>query len=157
MLTLTLRVTQKYVFRPPKIKAPFICHESFSPKFSYAKKKYGAMLKKERDTWSSQSNNRNKKKKMEHMKVPKYWKKREITHTSKAIIKREKVMIKGVPKILGLEKKYSTHLHILIKVYGLYLLGSGFWLNNICDVSMPLVHTYLKLHSKPFRCRMKRR
>ena len=50
MLTLTLRVTQKHVFRPPKIKTPFIGHESFSPKFSYAKNKYGAMLKKERDT-----------------------------------------------------------------------------------------------------------
>ena len=51
--------------------------------------------------------------------------KKEISHTSKAIIKREKVMIKGVPKILGLEK-YSTHLHILIKVYDLHLLGSDF-------------------------------
>ena len=46
MLALTLWVTQKHVFRPPKIKTPFICHESFSLKFSYAKKKYGAMLKK---------------------------------------------------------------------------------------------------------------
>jgi hypothetical protein len=40
---------------------------------------------------------------MEHMKVPKVLKKREIAHTSKATFKREKVMIKGVPKILGLE------------------------------------------------------
>ena len=47
MLTLTLRVMQKHVFfHPPKIKTPFIYHESFSPKFSYGKKKYGAMLKK---------------------------------------------------------------------------------------------------------------
>ena len=61
-----------------------------------------------------------------------------------------------VPEILGIGK-YSTHLHILIKVYGLHLLGSGFWLSNICDVSMPLIHTYLKLHSKLFRDRMKRR
>ena len=90
------------------------------------------------------------------MKVPKYWKKRNIAHTSKAIIKREKVIIKGVQKILGLGK-YSTHLHILIKVYDLHLLRSGFWLSNICDVSMPLIHTYLKLHSKLFRDRMKRR
>jgi hypothetical protein len=37
---------QKYVFHPPKIKTPSIYHESFSPKFSYAKKKYGAMLNK---------------------------------------------------------------------------------------------------------------
>ena len=48
MLTLTLRVTQKHVFCPPKIKTPFIYHESCFPKYSYAKKKYGAMLKKER-------------------------------------------------------------------------------------------------------------
>ena len=69
MLTHTLRVTQKHVFRPPKINTPFIYHESFSPKFSYAKKKYGAMLKKERDTWSSQ-NSKRKEEKMEHMRVP---------------------------------------------------------------------------------------
>jgi hypothetical protein len=37
------------------------------------------------------------------MKVPKVLKKREIAHTSMATFKREKVMIKGVPKILGLE------------------------------------------------------
>jgi hypothetical protein len=44
------------------------------------------------------------KEKMEHMKVPKVLKRRrEIAHTSKATFKREKVMIKGVPKILGLE------------------------------------------------------
>ena len=66
------------------------------------------------------------KKKMEHMKVPSVEKKEiKIAHTSKAIIKREKVMIKGVPKILGLEK-YFTHLHILIKVNDLHLLGSSF-------------------------------
>ena len=46
MLTLTLRVTQKHVFRPPKIKTPFIYHESFSPKVLYAKNKYEVMLKK---------------------------------------------------------------------------------------------------------------
>jgi hypothetical protein len=32
--------------------------------------------------------------------------------------------------------KYSTHLHILIKVYVLHLYGSSFWLSNICDVSI---------------------
>ena len=80
----------------------------------------------------------------------------KIAHTPKIIIKREKVMNQGVPKILGLGK-YPTHLHILIRVYDSYLLASSFWLSNICDVSMPLIHTYLKLHSKPFRDRMKRR
>ena len=67
-----------------------------------------------------------KKKKIEHMKVPSVEKKEiKIAHTSKAIIKREKTMIKGVPKILGIGK-YSIHLYILIKVYDLHLLGSGF-------------------------------
>jgi hypothetical protein len=36
------------LFPSTKINAPIIYHESFSPKFSYAKKKYRAMLKKER-------------------------------------------------------------------------------------------------------------
>jgi hypothetical protein len=51
--------------------------------------------------------------------------KREIAHTSEATFKREKVMIKGVPKNIRI-RKYSTHSHILIKVYAVYLLGSGF-------------------------------
>jgi hypothetical protein len=62
MLTLTLRVTQQHVFRPPKIKTPFVCHESFSLKSSHAKKKHGAMLKKERDTRSSQNSKRKEEK-----------------------------------------------------------------------------------------------
>ena len=41
MLTLTIRVTQKHVFYPPKIKTSFICHESLSLKLSYAKKSMG--------------------------------------------------------------------------------------------------------------------
>jgi hypothetical protein len=48
-------------------------------------------------------------------------------------------------------------LHILIKVYDLYLLWSSFWLNNICDASVPFIYTYPKLHSKPFRDRIRRR
>jgi hypothetical protein len=39
---------------------------------------------------------------MEHMKVPKYWKK-EIVHTSKAIIKKRESWSKDYQKILGLE------------------------------------------------------
>ena len=70
MLTLTLRVTQKYAFRQPKIKTQFICHESFSLKFSYAKKKYGAMLKKER-----------------HMKLSK---EKNGTHEGSEVLKRKK-------------------------------------------------------------------
>jgi hypothetical protein len=76
MLTLTLRVTQKHAFSIHQINTPIIYYEPFSPKFSYAKKKYEAMLKKERDIWSSQ-NRKRKEKRMEHMKVPKYWKKRD--------------------------------------------------------------------------------
>ena len=67
MLTLTLRVTQKHVFHLPKIKTSFICHESFSLKFSYAKKKYESMLKRERHEALKAI-----KEKMEHMKVSKY-------------------------------------------------------------------------------------
>ena len=51
--------------------------------------------------------------------------KNKIAHTSKTIIKREKVMNQGVPKILGL-RKYPTHLHFLIKVYDLHLLEVRF-------------------------------
>ena len=82
------------------------------------------------------------------MKVLKYWKKeREIALYFQGNYQKErKSWSKGVPKILGLGK-YSTHLHILIKVYDLHLLGSSFWLSNICDISMPLIHTYLKPHS----------
>jgi len=124
--------------------------------FYMPKKKYGAIIKKNRGPWNSQIRKR-KKKKWKTLRFQMLKKrKKKIAHTSKAIITREKVMIKGVPKILGLEK-YSTHLHILIKVYDLHILGSDFWLSNICDVSMPLIHTYLKLHSKPFRDRMKTR
>ena len=38
--------------------------------------------------------------------------KKEIAHASKVIIKREKVMIKGVPKILGLGKIFHTLAHL---------------------------------------------
>ena len=76
MLTLTPRVTQKHVFHPPKIKTPFICHESFSPKFSYAKKKYGAMLKK-RETY-------------EALKIAKEKKKKNETHEGSKVLKKER-------------------------------------------------------------------
>jgi hypothetical protein len=75
MLTLTLRVTQKHVFRPPKIKTPFVCHESLSPKFSHAKKKYGAMLKRERDTH-------------EALKIAKEKKKKNGTHEGSKVLKK---------------------------------------------------------------------
>ena len=137
-------------FRPPKyILHLFIMSLSLQ---SFHIPKRSMRLCKKRDTWSSQNNKRKKWNTWRFQDIEK----KEIAHTSKAISKREKVMIKGVPKILGLGK-YSTHLHILIKVYDLHLLESDFWLSNICDVSMPLILTYLQLHSKPFRDRMKRR
>ena len=54
---------------------------------------------------------------MEHMKVPKYWKKekREIAHTSKAIIKMRESHDQRSTKNIRI-RKYFTHLHILIKV-----------------------------------------
>ena len=68
MLTLTLRVTQKHVFCPPKIKTPFIYHESFSPKFSYAKQEVWGHAKK----LGTHEALKIAREKMEHMKVPKY-------------------------------------------------------------------------------------
>ena len=75
MLTITLRVTQKHVFRPPKIKTPFICHESFSPKFAYAKKRMGLYLKKERETY-------------EALKIAKETKKKNGTHEGSKVLKK---------------------------------------------------------------------
>jgi hypothetical protein len=50
---------------------------------------------------------------MEHMKVPSAETKEiEIAHTSKAIIKREKVMIKGVPKNIRIRKIFHTLVHL---------------------------------------------
>jgi hypothetical protein len=69
MLTLILRVTQKQVSHPPKIKTPFICHESFSPKFFICQKEVCGYAKK-RETHEALKIAKEKKKKMEHMKVP---------------------------------------------------------------------------------------
>jgi hypothetical protein len=40
MMTLTLRVSQKYAMHPPNKSTPFTCHNSLSKVF-FAKKKYG--------------------------------------------------------------------------------------------------------------------
>jgi hypothetical protein len=48
----------------------------------------------------------------------------EIAHTSKAIIKRESHDQRSTKNIRI--RKYSIHLHFLIKVYDLHLLGYGF-------------------------------
>jgi len=53
------------ILHPLKINTPFTCHEFLSPKFSCAKRKYGAMLKKETHEALKIA-----KKKMDHMKVP---------------------------------------------------------------------------------------
>ena len=44
-----------------------------------------------------------------------------------------------------IHQKYSTHLHLLIRLYDSFLLGSYFWLNNISKANMPL-YSYPKLH-----------
>jgi hypothetical protein len=46
--------------------------------------------------------------------------------------------------------KISTHLHILIRLHDLFLLGSSFWLRNIWKGSMPL-HPYPELHRSLIR------
>ena len=125
--------------------------------FYMPKKEVWGYAKKKRDTWSSQNSKRKEKNGThEGSKVLKKRREKYSPYFQGNYQIERKSWWKGVPKILGLGK-YSTHLHILIKVYDLHLLGSGFWLNIICDVSMLLIHTYLKLHSKPFRDRMKRR
>ena len=52
--------------------------------------------------------------------------KREIAHTSKAIIQKRESHNQRSIKNIRIRKKYSTHLHIVIKVYDSHLLGSGF-------------------------------
>ena len=59
-------------------------------------------------------------------------------------------MIKGVQKYLELEITFKFHTLVLLD-QSVWLASPWihFWLNNICGVSMPLIHTYPKLHSKP--------
>ena len=108
MLTLTLRVTQKQVFFCPPNKYSIYLSWVFLSKVFIYQKEYGAILKKERDIWSSQNSKRKDEKEWNTWRFQSI-EKSEIAHTFKAIIKREKVMIKGVPKILGLEKIYIPH------------------------------------------------
>jgi hypothetical protein len=61
------------LFPSTKIKTPFICHESFSPKFSYAKK-YGTILKK--------------KETHEALKIAKEKKKKNGTHECSNVLKK---------------------------------------------------------------------
>ena len=93
--------------------------------FSYAKKKYVAMLKK-RETYEALKIAKEKKKKNGRHEGSKVLKK--IAHTFEAFIKREKAVIKGVQKIFRIRTHHlnSAHLHFLIKVYALHLLGSSF-------------------------------
>ena len=56
-------------------------------------------------------------------------------------------------------KKYiyiTTHLHILIKVYDLFLFGSRLWLSNTSKASMPL-YSYPELHINLIKWQEKRR
>jgi hypothetical protein len=53
--------------------------------------------------------------------------KREKKHSSSSLyfLEKNEIHDNGVQKE-NMIRKYSTHLHILIKVYGLHLLGSAF-------------------------------
>ena len=51
---------------------------------------------------------------------------------------------------------HHTHMHILIRMYVCFFQGSGFWLSNIWETSMPHL-PYLQLHIKPIRSRMWRK
>ena len=115
------------------------------------------MLKKVRDTWSSQNSKRKEEREWNTWRFQSV-KNRDSPYFHGNHQKRESRDQRST-KIFRIRNHCLnfTHLHFLIKVYDLHLLRSGFWLSNIFDVSMPLIHTYLKLHSKPFRDRMKRR
>jgi hypothetical protein len=62
MLTLTLRVTQQHVLLYTKIKTPFVCRESLSPKFFICQKEACAYAKK-RETYEALKIAKEKKKK----------------------------------------------------------------------------------------------
>ena len=125
LLTLTLRVTLKHAFFIYQIITPFIYHVSLSQKFHVPKRIVWAMLKK------------GKKRKRKKISMPKGMrekgvqrcppKKREKKHSppSPYFLEKNEIHDKGVQKENRI-RKYSTHLHILIKVYALHLLGSGF-------------------------------
>ena len=81
MITLTLRVTQKHAFSVHLKK-----HHSFVlslslQRFSYAKREVWGYAKKW-ETYEALKIAREKKKKMEHMKVLKYWKKRREKYST---------------------------------------------------------------------------
>ena len=61
-------------------------------------------------------------------------------------IKKRDGSCKGVhPSSTQNKTNILTHLHILIKLYDSFLLGSCFWLNNISKANMPL-YSYPELH-----------
>ena len=50
----------------------------------------------------------------------------------------EERKIKNNKGVFLLQKpQNTTHLHLLIRLYDIFLLRSGFWLRNMCKVSMP--------------------
>jgi hypothetical protein len=98
---------QKHVFPSTKKNTPFIYRESFSPKFSYAKKKNRAMLKKYVHA------KKHEKKREIHAKEHEK-KKRKIAHISKEIVKKgESHDQRNTKKIFRIRN-------------ALHLLGSGF-------------------------------
>ena len=66
-------------------------------------------------------------------------KEEKIAHVLKENEKRERWFM--TRSFIHHPPKISTHSHILIKVYDLFLLGSWFWLNKISKENMPL-HYY---------------
>ena len=74
--------------------------------------------------------------------------------------KRERVMFKGVQKIyleLGRFLKYHTLAHSWSKCMTCISSDPVFDLATLCDASMPLFHTYPKLHQKPLEVGWKER
>ena len=83
-------------------------------------------------------------------------KKRKKCSTHPRKTKKRGRPCKGVHPSSTEKRKHSTHLHILIRLYYSFLLGSCFWLSNISKANMPL-HSYPELHISLIRWQQKRR
>ena len=136
LLTLTLRVTQKYIFSIHQIITPFIYHVSLSQKFHVPKRIVWAMLKKEGKKYIHAKRHERKKQCM-----LKSMKKREEINKDSSYFQRKafiqkRVMIQGVPKIFRIRNimKIPHTCTSWSKCMTCISLRSSFWLskNMLC-------------------------
>ena len=83
------------------------------------------------------------------------WKKREKDSPHPRKMKERDGSRKGV-HTPSTQKDHHIHLHILIKVYDLFLFGSSLWLIKTSKASMPL-YSYPELHISLIKWQEKRR